>query len=136
MMGSALSSLGLGSSDSASSASSSYNSVLECCDGVVDPITLLSVLGAIIGLTIWLRQQVIDNVKKAVGRRKRKRSIESLPQANNLPQSQANESLPYQLHNLLVLLSPPILDEYNFYNVIITGRQIIMYFLCMEIYYG
>ena len=60
-MGSLLSTLGLGSDSSSSG--SSYNSILQCCDGVVDPLTLLAVLGSIIGLTVWLRQAIIDNVK-------------------------------------------------------------------------
>ena len=62
--------LGMGSD---SSSSSSYNSVLECCDGVVDPLTLLAVLGSVIGVTIFLRQAIID---KVVGRKRRKREID------------------------------------------------------------
>ena len=122
-MGNSLSSLGLGSRS---------DSLFECCNGVVDPITLFSVLGAIVGVTIWLRQQIIDNV--SVGRKK-KRSITGLPRPNNLLQSDVSQSLQNKLQSLLVLLPPSLADEYNFYNVIITGRQIIMYLLCMETCY-
>ena len=87
-MGSLLSTLGLGSSDGSSS--SSYNSMLQCCDGVVDPLTLLAVLGAIIGLTLFLRQAIIDKIPKS---KRRKREIESLPQMYNLPQSDADQNL-------------------------------------------
>ena len=120
MMGNSLSSLGLGSRS---------DSLFECCNGVVDPITLFSVLGAIVGVTIWLRQAIIDSV--SVGR-KRKRSIERLPRPNDLLQSDANQSLQNQLQGLLVLLAPSLAEDYNFYNAVITGRQIVMYFLCME----
>ena len=45
----------------------------ECCPGVVDPFTLLGVLGGIAGLTLGLRQLVIDNIMMA---RRRRRSVE------------------------------------------------------------
>ena len=44
----------------------------ECCQGVVDPLTLLVILTAIAGVTVFLRQVVIDNLPK-----KRKRSVDS-----------------------------------------------------------
>ena len=53
----------------------------------MDPLTLLAVLGSIIGLTVWLRQAIIDNVK--MGRKKRE--IHSPPQICNLLQSNPNE---------------------------------------------
>ena len=34
---------------------------LQCCDPVVDPISLLAALGAIAGLSLFLRQAVINN---------------------------------------------------------------------------
>lgn len=40
----------------------------ECCPPVIDPLTLLTVLGAIAAVTIGLRQVVIDNIP---GRKKR-----------------------------------------------------------------
>ena len=45
----------------------------QCCEQVVDPISLLTVIGAIAGLTWFMRQAVIDNMIMAG--RKRKRSI-------------------------------------------------------------
>ena len=41
----------------------------ECCPGVVDPFTLFGVLGGIAGLTIGLRQLVIDNIMTVRRRR-------------------------------------------------------------------
>ena len=69
-MGSALSTLGLGDNNNGDKGifNSGYNNELHCCDGVVDPLTLLTVLGAIVGLTFYLRQLIIDNV---VGRKRR-----------------------------------------------------------------
>ena len=56
-----------------SSASFDYGysqQVSGCCDPVVDPISLLTVIGGIAGLSLWLRQAVIDfNIMG--GRRKR-----------------------------------------------------------------
>ena len=50
----------------------SHNAVLlgesECCPGVVDPLTLLTILAAIAGATLLLRQLAIDNI---TGRKKR-----------------------------------------------------------------
>ena len=34
----------------------------QCCEGVVDPISLLTVIGAIAGLSWFMRQAVIDNM--------------------------------------------------------------------------
>ena len=44
--------------------------VEKCCDGVVDPLTLVAVLAAIAGGTIALRQVIIDSIATG-GRRKR-----------------------------------------------------------------
>lgn len=41
----------------------------ECCPPVIDPLTLLTVLGAIAAVTVGLRQVVIDNIP--IGRKKR-----------------------------------------------------------------
>ena len=69
-MGSALSTLGLGDNNNGDKGifNSGYNKELHCCDGVVDPLTLLAVLGSIVALTFYLRQLIIDNV---VGRKRR-----------------------------------------------------------------
>ena len=53
----------LNSGNSATSASFDYGysqQVSGCCDSVVDPISLLTVIGGIAGLSLWLRQAVID----------------------------------------------------------------------------
>ena len=44
----------------------------DCCEAKVDIITLITALGAIAGLSLWLRQQVIDfMIMMATGRKKR-----------------------------------------------------------------
>ena len=53
----------LNSGNSATSTSFDYGysqQVSGCCDSVVDPISLLTVIGGIAGLSLWLRQAVID----------------------------------------------------------------------------
>ena len=117
-MGSLLSTLGLGSDSSSSG--SSYNSILQCCDGVVDPLTLLAVLGSIIGLTVWLRQAIIDNVMM----RRRKREIHSMPRIHNLLQSNPKEQ--DQINDIYELISTSIgilLEEDNYNEIIKAGRQ-------------
>ena len=117
-MGSLLSTLGLGSDSSSSG--SSYNSILQCCDGVVDPLTLLAVLGSIIGLTVWLRQAIIDNVMM----RRRKREIHSMPRIHNLLQSNPNEQ--EQINDIYELIATSIgilLEEDNYNEIIKAGRQ-------------
>ena len=117
-MGSLLSTLGLGSDSSSSG--SSYNSILQCCDGVVDPLTLLAVLGSIIGLTVWLRQAIIDNVMM----RRRKREIHSMPRIHNLLQSNPNEQ--DQINDIYELIATSIgisLEEDNYNEIIKAGRQ-------------
>ena len=84
-MGSVLSSLGLndllgGNNNIGYSASQGYNDALSCCEGVVDPLTLLAVLGTIIGATVWFRQVIIDNVKMA--RKRRRRSFTKISNKN------------------------------------------------------
>ena len=46
----------------------------QCCDAVVDPISLLTTIAAIAGLALFLRQAVIDFMVMMAGRRRRKRS--------------------------------------------------------------
>ena len=43
---------------------------LQCCDSVVDPVSLLSTIGAITAISLFLRQAVIDN--NVMGRRKKR----------------------------------------------------------------
>ena len=74
-MGSALSTLGLGDNNNNKNNGifdSGYNSALHCCDGVVDPLTLLAVLGTITAVTFYLRQLIIDEVP---AKRKRRNVI-------------------------------------------------------------
>ena len=51
-----------------------YGSQLQCCDAVVDPLSLLTAIGAIAALSLFLRQAVIDN--NIMGGRKRKKRSE------------------------------------------------------------
>lgn len=44
---------------------------LQCCDAVVDPISLLTTIGAIAAASVFLRQAVIDNMVMGMTRRKR-----------------------------------------------------------------
>ena len=44
----------------------------ECCQGVVDPLTLATILATVAGVTYFLRQTAIDNLPK-----KKKRSAEA-----------------------------------------------------------
>ena len=116
-MGSLLGTLGLGS-DSFSSGSS-YNSVLQCCDGVVDPLTLLAVLGSIVGVTVFLRQAIIDKV--SVGRRKRE--ADSMFQAHNLAQSNPNEQNQIYDHYTFIIKSVrSSLEDDSLYKIIKSGR--------------
>ena len=116
-MGSLLGTLGLGS-DSFSSGSS-YNSVLQCCDGVVDPLTLLAVLGSIVGVTVFLRQAIIDKV--SVGRRKRE--VDSMFQANSLVQSNPNKQNQIYDHYTFIIKSVrSSLEEDSLYKIIKSGR--------------
>jgi hypothetical protein len=56
-----------------------YGEELQCCKGVVDPVTLLALLGTIAGITAVLRYYVLT---KITGRKKR-----SLLQTSDLPTS-------------------------------------------------
>ncbi len=48
-----------------------YGPELQCCDAVVDPISLLTTIGAIAAVSLFLRQAVIDNMVTMAKRRKR-----------------------------------------------------------------
>ena len=78
-MGSLLGSLGLGGNGGLSSIGSSsfgYGPESQCCDAVVDPISLLTAIGAIAAVSLFLRQAVIDfKVKGARSFRKERSSL-------------------------------------------------------------
>ena len=79
-MGSLLGSLGLGGNDgllsSVGSSSFGYGPESQCCDAVVDPISLLTAIGAIAAVSLFLRQAVIDfKVKGARSFRKERSSF-------------------------------------------------------------
>lgn len=50
-----------------------YGPELQCCRGVVDPITLVSVLAGIGAISFVLRQAAINNIKAG---KRRKREID------------------------------------------------------------
>ena len=66
--------LGGGNSGNNGQGAYGYGPELQCCDAVVDPVSLLSAIGAIAAVSLFLRQGVIDNMIM-MGRRKRKRSL-------------------------------------------------------------
>ncbi len=47
-----------------------YGPELQCCDGVVDPISIISAIGAIGAVSLFLRQGVIDNMIMMARRRR------------------------------------------------------------------
>lgn len=51
---------------------------LQCCDAVVDPISLLVTIGGIAAVSLFLRQAVIDFMVMGAGRRKRSNSLHLL----------------------------------------------------------
>ena len=110
--------LGLGGDSG--SGSSGYNSILECCDGVVDPLTLLAVLGSIIGLTVFLRQAIIDKVP---GRKKRrKREFSSVPQMYNLLMNETDEHKKYELYQSIFQIVSRMLEGDNYFDMAFAGR--------------
>ena len=125
-MGSLMSILGLGGG-SGNSGSSGYNSVLECCDGVVDPLTLLAVLGAIIGLTVFLRQAIID---KVVGRKRRKRELSSVPLMYNQLAIENDKSKNYELYQSILRTFSQILEDDNFFEMAFAGRLLPNILIC------
>ena len=74
-MGSILGSLGGGGSGGSGGLAGSFSGLggQQCRDPVVDPITLVTVIGAIAGLSLWLRQAVIDFM--ITGGKRKKRSF-------------------------------------------------------------
>ena len=111
--------LGLGG-DSGGSGSSSYNSILECCDGVVDPLTLLAVLGSIIGLTFFLRQAIIDKVPGK--KKRRKRELSSMPQIYNLLVNETDEHKKYELYHSIFQIVSRMLEGDNYFDMAFAGR--------------
>ena len=51
---------------------------LQCCEPVVDPISLLTTIGGIAALSLFLRQAVIDAMVMMGGRKKRSKPIINL----------------------------------------------------------
>ncbi len=74
----------------------------ECCDAVVDPLSLLAALGAIAAVSLFLRQAVIDNMIMA-GRRRRQVGQE----LSNLLQSGKQDVINDHLFGLLSFLPIP-----------------------------
>ena len=72
-MGSSLSGI-LGNNNSGQQPTYGYGPELQCCDAVVDPLSLFGAIGAITAVSLFLRQQVIDNMVMGPGRKK-KRSL-------------------------------------------------------------
>ena len=62
-----------------------YGPELQCCEAVVDPISLLATIGAITALSLFLRQAVIDFMVMMRRRKKRQEdnSILSLTEVIN-----------------------------------------------------
>ena len=54
-----------------------YGPELQCCDAVVDPVSLFSTIGAITAISLFLRQAVIDNNVMGNGKRKKRSVIEA-----------------------------------------------------------
>ena len=123
-MGSTLSSLGLGSSGN-NNGMSGYGSALTCCDGVVDPLILLSVLGAITALTVWLRQQIIDKVMMDRRRRRKKRHSghNSFLDKYIGPQNETKESLNNHLIHFVDSFMLLHGGNEEFSDLLINGRK-------------
>ena len=77
-MGNSLGGNSLGGGMSGSFAGGYGGSQTQCCDAVVDPISLLVTIGAIAGLAQFLRQAVIDAMVMMGGRKKRSKPIINL----------------------------------------------------------
>ena len=73
-MGNSLGGLLGGNSGNQQGNSLSYGSESQCCDGVVDPISLFSTIGALAAASLFLRQAVIDNMIMGMTKRKKRRS--------------------------------------------------------------
>ena len=61
----------------------SFGSDSQCCDAVVDPISLLTAIGSIAAVSWFLRQAVIDNKVKG-GRSFRKERSSLLPDFDDM----------------------------------------------------
>ena len=73
-MGNSLGGLLGGNSGNQQGNSLSYGSESQCCNGVVDPISLFSTIGALAAASLFLRQAVIDNMIMGMTKRKKRRS--------------------------------------------------------------
>ena len=64
-----------GSNNSGNNLGYGFGQELQCCDAVVDPISLLTTIGAIGAVSAFLRQAVIDNM--VMMRRRKRQSFEN-----------------------------------------------------------
>ena len=60
-----------------------YGPELQCCDEVVDPVSLFAAIGAIAAASLFLRQAVIDNM--IMGKRRKKRTLSQELRAGKKP---------------------------------------------------
>ena len=91
-----------------------YGSELQCCKGVVDPITFLTMLAVIAAISIILRQAVLANIK---GRRK-KRGIEHKTKLERLIMT--GESIRGDLgREHVATCKPPLLNILNLFIIIL-----------------
>ena len=60
-----------------------YGPELQCCDPVVDPISLITTIGAIGAVSLFLRQAVIDNMVMMAGRKKRSTCLDIITEGKN-----------------------------------------------------
>ena len=60
-----------------------YGPETQCCAPVVDPISLITAIGAIAALSLFLRQAVIDNMVTMAGRRKRSMFLDIMSEGKN-----------------------------------------------------
>ena len=93
-MGNSLGGLLGGNSGNQQGNSLGYGSESQCCDGVVDPISLFSTIGALAAASLFLRQAVIDNMVMGMSKRK-KRSVfhQDLRQDLKIATQQGTKSL-------------------------------------------
>jgi len=86
-----------------------YGGFIECCQGVVDPLLLLSIIAALAGLTYWLRLQVVTFITG-----KKRRSFDHL-QATHLLGNFADHQPTNLLESFLVdsLASGSLLNQLN-----------------------
>ena len=89
--------LGLGGNSGSSAFG--YGPETQCCEAVVDPITLLVSIGAIAGVSLFLRQAVIDFMVMMAGRKKRALGIQDTVEYSMLQGNVIDLILRCQLNN-------------------------------------